>query len=92
VRFLKGFFQDTLADAPIEQLAVVRLDGDMYESTIVALEALYPKLSVGGYLIVDDWGAVPGCRRAVEDYRRDHGITEPIVEIDWTGVYWQRAD
>ncbi len=92
VRFLKGFFQDTLADAPIEQLAVVRLDGDMYESTIVALDALYPKLSVGGYLIVDDWGAVPGCRQAVEDYRRDHGITEPIVEIDWTGVYWQRRD
>ena len=92
VRFLKGFFQDTLADAPIEQLAVARLDGDMYESTIVALEALYPKLSVGGYLIVDDWGAVPGCRQAVEDYRREHGITEPVVEIDWTGVYWQRRD
>jgi len=92
VRFLKGFFQDTLADAPIERLAVVRLDGDMYESTIVALETLYPKLSVGGYLIVDDWGAVPGCRQAVEDYRRDHGITEPVVEIDWTGVYLQRRD
>ncbi len=90
VRFLKGFFQDTLAEAPIEQLAVARLDGDMYESTIVALEALYPKLSPGGYLIVDDYGAVEACKIAVDDYRRDHGITEPLVQIDWTGVYWQR--
>ncbi len=90
VRFLKGFFQDTLADAPIERLAVARLDGDMYESTIVALDALYPKLSIGGYLIVDDYGAIAGCRQAVDDYRRDHGIAEPLVEIDWTGVYWKR--
>ena len=90
VRFLEGFFQDTLAGAPIEQLAVARLDGDMYESTIVALEALYPKLSPGGYMIVDDYGAVGACSEAVDDYRRDHGITEPLVEIDWSGVYWQR--
>lgn len=92
VRFLKGYFQDTLADAPIEQLAVARLDGDMYESTIVALEALYPKLATGGYLIVDDYGAVRGCRQAVEDYRREHRIVEPLLKIDWTGVYWQRQD
>jgi O-methyltransferase len=90
VRFLEGFFSDTLAEAPIEQLAVARLDGDMYESTIVALEALYPKLSPGGYLIVDDYGAVGACSQAVDDYRRDHQITEPLVEIDWSGVYWQR--
>jgi O-methyltransferase len=90
VRFLKGLFQETLADAPIGQLAVARLDGDMYESTIVALDTLYPKLSVGGYLIVDDYGALEPCRRAVDDYRREHDVTEPLVEVDWTGVYWQR--
>jgi O-methyltransferase len=90
VCFLEGFFQDTLADAPIDQLAVLRLDGDMYESTIVALEALYPKLSPGGYLIVDDY-ALPGCRQAVDDYRRDNGISEPLQEVDWTGRFWQRA-
>jgi O-methyltransferase len=92
VRFLKGLFQDTLREAPIEQLAVARLDGDMYESTIVALEALYPRLSVGGYLIVDDYGAFVPCRKAVDDYRREHGIDEPLVQIDWSGVYWQRQD
>lgn len=91
VRFLAGWFSDTLPTAPIERLAVLRLDGDLYESTIVALRALYPKLSRGGYVIVDDWGAVPACKQAVADYRAEAGIDEPIHEIDWTGVYWQRS-
>jgi O-methyltransferase len=91
VRFLPGWFRDTLPNAPIERIAVLRLDGDMYESTMVALESLYPRLAPGGYLIVDDYGAVPGCREAVEDYRRGHRIDEPVHAIDWTGVYWRRA-
>jgi len=91
VRFLKGWFRDTLPKAPMERLAVLRLDGDMYESTIEALEHLYPKLSPGGYVIVDDYGAVPGCRRAVDDFRKREGITEKIEEIDWSGVFWRRA-
>jgi O-methyltransferase len=90
VRFLPGWFRDTLPTAPIERIAVLRLDGDMYESTMVAFESLYPRLSPGGYVIVDDYGAVAGCREAVEDYRRDHLIDEPIHAIDWTGVYWRR--
>jgi O-methyltransferase len=91
VQFLVGWFRDTLPTAPIERLAVVRLDGDMYESTMDGLRSLYPKLSVGGYLIVDDYGAVPACRKAVDDYRREHGVTDTIQTIDWTGVFWQRS-
>jgi O-methyltransferase len=90
VRFLAGWFRDTLPTAPIERLAVLRLDGDMYESTMDALRWLYPKLSIGGYLIVDDYGAVPACQQAVEDYRLEHGVDEPIERVDWTGVCWQR--
>jgi O-methyltransferase len=89
VCFLPGWFRDTLPSAPIERLAVLRLDGDLYESTMDALGALYPKLSVGGYVIVDDY-ALPMCRAAVEDYRRQQGITEPITPIDWTGIFWRR--
>ncbi|HWY90136.1 MAG TPA: TylF/MycF/NovP-related O-methyltransferase [Solirubrobacteraceae bacterium] len=93
VRFLVGWFKDTLPTVPVAQLALVRLDGDLYESTIDAITALYPKLSVGGYLIVDDYNA-PGwdraCGQAIRDYREQHDITEPIQEIDWTGVYWRR--
>jgi O-methyltransferase len=92
VRFLVGWFRDTLPTAPIHQLAVLRLDGDMYESTMDALRNLYPKLSRGGYAIIDDYGASPGCKAAVEDFRRDEGIDEKVEHIDWTGVFWQRRN
>ncbi len=89
VGFLEGWFKDTLPDAPIDQLAVIRLDGDYYGSTMDALDALYPKLTVGGYLLVDDYGLAP-CRAAVHDFRSRMGIDEPIERIDWTGIYWRR--
>lgn len=91
VCFLKGWFRDTLPGAPVERLAVLRLDGDMYESTIVALRALYHRVSPGGYVIVDDYGALESCRRAVEDFRTEHGVTEEIATIDWTGAFWRRS-
>lgn len=91
VRFLKGWFGETLPTAPIERLAVIRFDGDMYSSTMDALKNLYPKLSVGGYAIIDDYGYWEPCRRAVHDYRDANGITDPIHEVDWTGVYWRRT-
>jgi O-methyltransferase len=90
VRFLKGWFRDTLPAAPIRRLAVLRLDGDLYESTIQALDALYPKLSPGGYLIVDDYGNVAACRQAVHDYRAEHHVNEQIERIDWGGAFWRR--
>jgi hypothetical protein len=90
VKFLKGWFKDTLPTAPFTKLAVARLDGDMYESTMDGLVNLYPKLSKGGFLIVDDWGAVPACQQAVKDYRKKNNINEPIVPIDLMGVYWQK--
>ena len=91
VRFLVGWFSDTLPTAPIEQLAVLRLDGDMYSSTMDALDALYDKVSPGGYVIVDDYGAVPACAQAIHDFRDARGITDPIEEIDWAGVFWRKA-
>jgi O-methyltransferase len=91
VRFLPGWFGDSLPTAPIDRLAVLRADGDMYESTMQILTYLYPKLSVGGYCIVDDYGAVRRCRQATDDYRGQHGISESLEWIDWTGVFWRRA-
>jgi len=89
VRFLKGWFKDTLPQVPVSAFSLLRLDGDMYESTIQALDALYPKLSVGGFCIIDDY-KLPGCKSAVDDYRARTHITEQIVPVDWTGVYWRR--
>ena len=90
VQFLKGWFKDTLPTAPIEKLAVLRLDGDLYESTMDALSSMYPKLSAGGYLIIDDY-FIPACSKAVTDYREQHGITEEIVPIDNGGAFWRRV-
>lgn len=89
VQFLKGWFKDTLPTAPIERLAVLRLDGDMYQSTIEALNALYAKLSPGGICIVDDYFMAP-CRQAVTDYRAEHRIDAPIQFIDGMGVWWRK--
>jgi O-methyltransferase len=90
LRFVPGFFHETMPTLRGGRWAIARLDGDTYESTWVSLEALYPGLAAGGYLIVDDYGFVPACREAVEDYRRQHGIDEPIVEVDWNCVRWRR--
>jgi O-methyltransferase len=91
VVFLPGWFEDTLAPAAIDPIAVLRLDGDMYSSTMVALDALYARVSPGGFVIVDDYGAVPACAQAIGDFRDKHGITEPIEEIDWAGAFWRKA-
>jgi hypothetical protein len=90
VRFVKGWFRDTLPGLASERFALLRLDGDMYESTMVALEALYPRLSAGGFVIVDDYGALGNCRKAVDDYLFRLGENVRIEAIDHTGVWWQK--
>lgn len=90
VRFLKGYFKDTLPKAPIAKLALIRIDGDMYESTMDSLTNLYPKLSRGGYVIIDDFDDLNACRLAVMDYRQKNNIKEEIIKIDSRGAYWKR--
>ena len=89
VVFLEGWFEDTLPNAPIDKLSILRLDGDMYGSTIESLNNLYPKLSKGGYCIIDDY-ALSGCKSAVDDFRLNHNIKSKIKKIDWTGIYWKK--
>lgn len=90
VKFLKGWFRDTLPNATIERLSILRLDADMYQSTTEGFLYLYDKVSPGGYIIVDDYGVVKGCRAAVHDFRIQHAINDPIKTIDGVGVYWQK--
>jgi O-methyltransferase len=91
VVFLEGWFKDTLAKAPIKELAVLRLDGDLYESTMDALNPLYAKVASGGFIIVDDYFAVPQCERAITDFRATHRISDPIHIIDDAAVYWRKS-
>lgn len=90
VVFLEGWFKDSLPNAPINKIALLRLDADMYESTFQALENLYPKLSVGGYIIIDDYNAFQNCKQAVDEYRRNQDICDPIIEIDKEAIYWRK--
>jgi len=91
VHFLKGWFADTLAQAPIHAIAVLRLDGDLYESTMDALVALYARVSPGGFVIVDDYHGWPGCKKAVDEFRERHGIVARLRAIDAQATFWQRA-
>lgn len=92
VQFLKGWFKDTLPTAPFSKIAILRLDGDLYASTMDALNPCYDKVVPGGFIIVDDYGIPQDvCRRAVEDFRASRGITDPIIDIDGWGKYWRKS-
>lgn len=91
VVLVKGWFKDTLPGAPIDQISVLRVDGDLYESTMDALVNLEPKVVPGGFVIVDDYNGIEACREAVDTYRAEHRIVDEIHDIDWTGVWWQRS-
>lgn len=90
VKFLKGWFKHTLPKLPTKKLALIRCDGDLYESTMDILVNLYEKLSLGGYIIIDDW-SMTACRKAVIEFRKQRNIKDKIMKIDTCSVYWQRS-
>jgi O-methyltransferase len=92
VHLLEGWFEDTLPTAPIESLSVLRVDGDLYQSTMDVLRALEPKVSPGGFVIIDDYNGWEPCRKAVDDYRAEHEITSPLISVDWMAVWWRKSD
>jgi len=91
VKFIKGWFRDTLHVAPIQRLALLRLDGDLYESTRDSLRALYAKVAPGGFIIVDDFNDFEPCRRAVLEFREQHNIGDPMEQIDWSASFWRKS-
>ena len=91
VRFLPGWFSETLAAAPVDRLAILRVDADLYASTLDALEALYDRVSTGGYVVIDDYWALNACRAAVDEFRSSRSIDEPLRRIDWAAVLWRKT-
>ena len=87
-----GWFQDTLepAVAEIGPIAILHLDGDWYESIRFPLETLYPHVSPGGWIVIDDYGAVVGAARATDEFRSRVGDTSPLIRTDQTGRYWRK--
>ena len=90
VRFVEGRFRDTLPTLSGHRWSLIRVDGDLAESTHDSLQNLYPSLSPGGFVIVDDYGAVRACRQAVDEFRAIRRVREPIEYIDESAVFWRR--
>jgi hypothetical protein len=90
VRFLEGRFTDTLASAPIKQLAILRAGGNLHSSTADILEGLYDRVAPGGFVIIDDYGALEQCADAVHDFRQRRGVTATIRTIDGSSAFWRR--
>lgn len=91
VNFIQGWFKESLLNTPIDRLAVLRLDGDLYESTMDALNPLYSKVSNGGFVIVDDYYSCPPCKRAIDEFRMKHSIIDELIQIDDQSVYWRKS-
>ena len=90
VRFVKGFFKDSLPHPDMKQIALLRADGDLYESQMQILEALYDKVSVGGFVIIDDYYNIASSHQAAQDFRKQRGITSPMIKVDWCAAYWRK--
>lgn len=90
MHFCKGFFVDSLPTCHPETIAVLRLDGDMYESTMDQLFNLYPRISLNGFIVVDDW-TIDACRRAMNDFWSWHGITPNITVIDESSMFYRKS-
>lgn len=84
-RFVQGKVEDTIPHTMPEQIALLRLDTDWYESTKHELEHLFPRLVPGGILIIDDYGHWEGCRKATDEYLVENGIQIFLSRIDYTG-------
>ena len=91
VIFLKGWFKDTLPTLHNERFAIIRLDGDMYESTMDALTNLYDRLVDRGFVIIDDYGGLKSCRQAVHDFLDSRSLKADIQSVDETGVWWRKV-
>jgi Macrocin-O-methyltransferase (TylF)/Coenzyme PQQ synthesis protein D (PqqD) len=91
VRFLPGLFEETLRSAPVEELAILRVDADLYSSTRTVLDELYDRLAPGGFVIVDDYGCLEPCRRAVDEFVARRGLDVEMHRVDWTRVCWRKG-
>jgi len=95
VKLVKGFFQDTLQNQDnidntykIGEIAVLRLDGDWYESTKICLDKLYDKVIEGGIIIIDDYGHFIGAKKATDNFRKQNNINSALIKTDYTEYYW----
>lgn len=90
VVFVRGIFSETLPSLSSNRFAILRLDGDMYESTMDAISNLYDSVSPGGFIIVDDYGAIKACEKAIHDFLDHRHITVDMHKVDNSCVWWRK--
>jgi len=90
VHLVKGFFDQTLPASPDRPIALVHIDCGGYETNLDCLNWLHPRVQPGGWVVLDNYGATPDCRRAVDDWRAEHGIESELVRFRHTQAYWRR--
>jgi O-methyltransferase len=92
LHIVKGLFEDTFPQTASEigEVAILHADSDWYESVMLTLQTFYPRVSAGGYVVIDDYGWWEGARRAVDEFRRVKNISAPLRWIDASGVYWSK--
>ncbi len=93
VVFIEGWFADTMPRLRdrIDAISILRLDGDYYSSTRDVIDALYDKVSPGGFVIVDDYGCYQQARDAIHDFWRERGLAPRLIQVDWTCHYWRKG-
>lgn len=87
---VKGWFRDTMPTFPVKTIAVLRLDGDLYESTIDPLNHLFDKVSPGGWVIIDDYDCFDACKAAAHDFLSARGLKPDIKHIDGVGAFFRK--
>jgi hypothetical protein len=90
---LEGWFSESIPAAPIEKVSLIRIDVDGYEGVRDTLKLLYPKLSLSGYVLIDDIRQ-PGAKRAVDEFFAESGLSEEILQVpqaDPRAVYWRKT-
>ena len=92
INIINGHFQDTLPETSqaIGQIALLRLDGDSYDFTMVCFENLYEKVAPGGYIILDDYLLWEGCKKATDEFLAKHNIKAEIHIVDQAGAYFKK--
>jgi O-methyltransferase len=93
VMIVKGWFQNTIPEyqSRIGPIAILRIDGDWYESTKVCIENLYDNVVDGGYVIIDDYGFFPGCKKAVDEFVERRALKALLTVIDYSRVYFKKS-
>jgi len=90
VHIVKGWFQDTFLKVEIPQIAILHIDADWYESVKLCLEKFYDSVQAGGYIVLDDYGDWEGCRVATDEFLKNRGLKVKLVQVDYTGFYFQK--